>query len=285
MTQSNTETEFVDFMHFWEWEYTRRNERWRDTFVEQTSARRMYSDNGGDFYILSIGPFHGVCRCGSGFYSDVDSIISALPTDHFCYRTPAREDEGDIFNPLCYDNEYMNYDDSMSLDDNLQKYEIDRDGIYKQLGLSFENGDRLLCFNVAAGNKDAFFSFVDSLIVDNAVFEEAKKEGKPNPGLEVSRSEEYQSAWARYESSKIKKMRGKIRKWKNNKQRAIGLWLFDYCVANKCGGPTAFAALRATDYLETLNFQTAIDDDRPLERWLTGTRACVKAGKVLPLIG
>ncbi|WP_428558883.1 MAG: hypothetical protein ACP59X_12855 [Solidesulfovibrio sp. DCME] len=274
MPQSNTETEFVNFMHFWEWEYTRRNPQWINIFQEQTSGKNIFTDeNGIDFFLINVGPFVGISRSDNmTYYLNPDTIIHSIIINEFNYNHPYRvEYMNEIYNPLhsLLTNSIKKHEGEHIPLEELEKEAIqERDRIYKQLGLDFYTGDRLFSFNVTKGTKDIFFNFVESVIADATKTED-----------------EYQEEWGKYNASVIKKSRGRIGNWKNNEQRAIGLWLFDFCVANNCGGPTAFSAIRQHDYLRPLELSTAIDDDRPLERWLAGTRACVKAGKVLPLVG
>ncbi|MEA4856546.1 hypothetical protein [Solidesulfovibrio sp.] len=60
--------------------------------------------------------------------------------------------------------------------------------------------------------------------------------------------------------------------------RMIGLWLYDYCKENDCGGPTAITELRRTVFLNKLGIDSK--QDREFQRWLVGTHKCIADSEV-----
>jgi hypothetical protein len=74
---------------------------------------------------------------------------------------------------------------------------------------------------------------------------------------------------------------------KEGAQRALGLWLFDYCQKRSCGCPTAYAALEKTGYLEKLNYgkKDSKNEERHFARLLKNARDCIAACEVLPIGG
>lgn len=63
--------------------------------------------------------------------------------------------------------------------------------------------------------------------------------------------------------------------------RSIGLWLFDYCEENNCGGPSSINELRKTDFINRLRLDSK--QDREFQRWLSATKKCIEAADVYAL--
>lgn len=65
--------------------------------------------------------------------------------------------------------------------------------------------------------------------------------------------------------------------------RAVGLWMYDYCMRNACGGPTASKVLKETGYLQKIGMDKSAMDpqNRSLLRLLSQARECVARGRII----
>lgn len=177
-----------------------------------------------------------------------DRIMEAIASCEFVYYYP---DCMSCESITTLDSSYLN-----NKGDEIIDYEEDGRPIYSGFNDYIEND----CYLVAIDKKAS----IDIVLADiKYLFEKDSK-----------------SREKAFIKSRGKKFSGN---WKKDKQRAIGLWLYDYGFEHNCGGQTAISALRKTKYLDDLGLTKDKENDRSLERWLAGTKACVEAAEVLPL--
>ena len=69
---------------------------------------------------------------------------------------------------------------------------------------------------------------------------------------------------------------------KEHKARLAGLWLYDFCTKNNCGGTKALASFRETGHLDRMGIEDK--DPREFERWLAASRRCVESARVLSIV-
>lgn len=275
--------EYVEFIEFWTWEYIRRSKNQKELFASY--VHRDNSTDGVDCVQIDIGDYIlTIPGEDNFFYNDASSIIDDMINCCFLYKRPktvswAVAGEG-------FSRHY-----SYLVSQKNEKTEIDTvDSFHKEVNASYANIEKQLLVNHDIGDRVIVFNIYDDIRILEAyikkeqVMHYIKSQGEDA----IIPSETLDKVLSLHEELKktiVMRDKNLIGRWKNDEQRAIGLWLYDYCTNNNCGGPTAFAALRKTQYLECLGFLKEKENDRSLERWLAGTKSCIEAADVLPLTG
>lgn len=288
MESSYPKIELVEFMEFWRWEYLRRNKAWKNILAKQLTEGSDEESPGVIFYTINIDNYMDAILADEiekRWYSNSDDIISDIVNKLFCYKKPFCDAGNDRFNGwrrywlYMGDNEYDENEDF-----NIFKCKCNKgfEDIKKRLSVDYEKGDRIFVFNIN-DSTNLLLNYIDMERTRAFELSRAAKENDANP-VRCANLITY-SHYEKFREIQIKEKSPRVGKWKNNEQRAVGLWLYDYCTEHNCGGPTAFAALRRTKYLEGLGLVKEKENDRSLERWLAGTKACVEAAEVLPLTG
>lgn len=282
--------EILHYLAFWNWEYARRKlhaQRDIQNIIDnpRNSNEQMQAvvkDKDGNFYLDPpedtqvikhegfIGDYviHFMNHDYSNtFYYNSEAILKNIVNKTFKYIYPTKL------------SRRSNYNSIRNLTILKQSY---YDLLRAQSGVHFEE-DKEFMDNIISNNH-----LVDAIVIDySQPIDVIMREIKDWYAItNYSRCDifdkECRGKFSKMQQEqRLRELNTKLLKLKiSNESRAVGLWIYDHCHNNHCGGNTAFKELRTTEYLEKLKQKNS---DQYLKKLYRIAKKCIDAGELLQI--